>query len=83
MARHTGLFVSLGLLLATTPAALAGGDLTLTKSDGSTVHIICNPMGCVAMLFDKKGNRVGTENSEGGNVGYAETLKKFQDRGYK
>jgi len=76
------LSISIALFAVTSPA-VAGADVTLAKSDGSKVHIVCNETGCSAIIFDGKGNRVATEISDGGNWGYAQILEKFKAKGYK
>ena len=69
-------------VVAVAAPAVAGGTSTLTKADGTSVRIICNPSACQITFFDKAGKKVKMETSDGGDYGYAVASQKYHALGY-
>lgn len=78
------LLVPVGALLfaMSASAAFAGGNVVMTKSDGTKVEVHCNEGGCSSIYTDAKGKVVKKEQSDGGNYGYGVLLEKLRKAGF-
>lgn len=70
------------LVTMTVSNAFAGGNVAMTKSDGSKVEVHCNEGGCTSIYSDAKGKVVKKEQSDGGNYGYGVLVEKLRKAGY-
>ena len=82
MVRFSAAVTAVAVLVAAAGPALAGGTATLTKSDGTSIRIICNPAACQITFFDKSGKKVKMESADGGDYGYAVAKEKYHGLGY-
>ena len=75
--------IGIALFLSMASVASAGGNVTMSKADGTKVEVHCNEGGCSSIFSDAKGRVVKKEQSEGGNYGYGVLLEKLRSAGYK
>lgn len=82
MMRISATILTLTMLFISAVPASADGAASLKKADGTSVRIICNASACQITFFDKAGNKVKMESTDGGAYGYAVAKEKYHGLGY-